>query len=670
MRKQLRSSAAVSALMTALTLVTLAANGQGEDQFLSALDSLLAPASMTRKDIRIDQPQMAAWQGDRWRLDRFTLLHTEPLLLPEYSSLLSSTLADQQTDLSKLMTTACQWIDLPVRRGLIGDPLAAYYDAEDSSVKVTITKGKNILIGAPLAPLRKKVNLAYNVAEDRSQLLRRALRDIDSKGTRKRVVEYLLADEDLIDRPKQRAKATLLDNFRSNVSDQRAEGVWIEAIAEDVDWNWFAAGAQDIAELVDRLADSVEFLPMPATMVDVQTEAGRIVIGTAGDDTYTYFVPPLLIIDGGGNDTYRIGDVNGEAAFSMILDGGGDDHYLSPDTTKTGLGAGIMSMAIIVDKAGNDRYEAGDFSLGCGLFGVGIIHDYAGDDTYVSRRYTQGAGAFGIGLLIDNKGNDTYRCWGMAQGFGFSKGFGGLLDGLGNDQYLAEDSILFSPSSQIPSHNSSLAQGVGFGKRADYIDGHSWAGGVGLLCDLAGNDRYACGVFGQGCAYWFSLGMLLDQAGDDQYDGVWYVQGAGAHFAAALLDDRSGNDIYRAGNNMAQGAGHDFTVGMLIESGGNDRYTSPNLSLGAGNANGIGLFLELAGDDTYATAGGTVLGRANGEQQGVRGLLRTFGLFLDGGGSDSYRESYAGNGIQWRGPLSAPDASVKREIGLGLDLGE
>ena len=69
---------------------------------------------------------------------------------------------------------------------------------------------------------------------------------------------------------------------------------------------------------------------------------------------------------------------------------------------------------------------------------------------------------------------------------------------------------------QSKEHNTSMCQGVGMGRRADYTDGHSWAGGVGMLVEGGGDDTYSCSVFGQGCAYWYGVGLLVDKAGADQ----------------------------------------------------------------------------------------------------------------------------------------------------------
>ena len=53
---------------------------------------------------------------------------------------------------------------------------------------------------------------------------------------------------------------------------------------------------------------------------------------------------------------------------------------------------------------------------------------------------------------------------------------------------------------------------------------------MGILIDGKGDDRYRCGVFGQGVSYWYGLGMLIDLEGHDTYEGVWYCQGARPHY--------------------------------------------------------------------------------------------------------------------------------------------
>ncbi len=140
------------------------------------------------------------------------------------------------------------------------------------------------------------------------------------------------------------------------------------------------------------------------------------------------------------------------------------------------------------------------------------------------------------------QGNDTYDCHSQAQGFGGVKGFGALVDVRGDDKYVADDTKIDNPAPQTAQHNTSLSQGVGFGRRANPGDGHSMAGGVGMLVDGAGNDFYKCGVFGQGVSIVQPRRSCVDFGGNDSYDGVWYVQGSAAHYSLGCLLDLGGDD--------------------------------------------------------------------------------------------------------------------------------
>ncbi|MFN4181915.1 MAG: hypothetical protein ACK4G3_01715, partial [bacterium] len=204
------------------------------------------------------------------------------------------------------------------------------------------------------------------------------------------------------------------------------------------------------------------------------------------------------------------------------------------------------------------------------------------------------------------------------------------------------------------------------GKRADYIDGHSLAGGVGILVDGKGDDEYSCGVFGQGTSYWYSIGILYDAEGNDIYKGMWYVQGSTAHFGFGILVDISGDDRYEAKMNMAQGAGHDLGIGILYDISGNDTHFAPNLSLGSGNANGIGLFIDSSGSDSYQVSSQTSLGRAAGVKDSLRQWMRTIGIFLDlGDGEDTYSgHPEARNKAIWKLPGTN---ELPSELGIGID---
>jgi hypothetical protein len=295
---------------------------------------------------------------------------------------------------------------------------------------------------------------------------------------------------------------------------------------------------------------------------------------------------------------------------------------------------------------------------GFGCAGVGVLYDAGGDDLYEGEAGVQGAGIFGVGLLLDGGGSDTYKTYAFAQGFGYVRGVGALYDAAGNDKYLSDtgipslggDPIYFSPqapcdSKSAPCGNSSMTQGMGFGRRAAGTNGDLafMSGGLGVLRDLAGNDTYVTSIFGQASGYWFGTGILSDGAGNDSYDGWWYTQGSDAHAALCVFEDDAGDDVYDLANPdippyaTNTGQGHDYSVGWHLDLGGNDRYRAPGLGLGGGNANGGGFFVNVGGDDTYQAPGGTVFGGAAFDMSAGRApATPCYGLFLDVGGTDKY----------------------------------
>ena len=197
----------------------------------------------------------------------------------------------------------------------------------------------------------------------------------------------------------------------------------------------------------------------------------------------------------------------------MLGDAYGGSHFVSGTVARGVLGCGIVYSA----GKTNTTYKADSWGLGAGLLGIGALVDEGGDDVYQVREAGEGAGYFGAGLLLDAAGNDRYELLsGDGQGYGGPGGIGILADRSGDDVYYAESLPEKAGKDRADYHSDqkivgSNAQGVGMGRRGDVSDGHTWAGGLGALIDIDGNDKYSAGNFSQGVGYWFGTGLLYDE---------------------------------------------------------------------------------------------------------------------------------------------------------------
>jgi len=667
-----------------LVLVTAIPAGAARAQdWPRALDSALARIDLTRATARFDLDAVAQWGGDRYSNPRFRRVHNDPWLLPQTIRNETRAVSEAGASLFELLRLATLRTGDGVQRGLIDDPVQRYRARVDSSATPLLDALRSLYDEAvvqflpsqeatlrkesgKLAPGTEALLAAFTWAcADWLKWRKLALRKVSSPdaGLRKLLPLRDPGLNGIFRMETEKHDPDSVDDY---------EFAQLYDFIEAIDLSYIYAGGLDLAATCEFVADSAANLPQ-LTRGDFvwDTPLGRIAVGDTTADEYSAQKKYLLILDEGGDDTYRTGggSVNLSYHTGVIIDLWGNDTYVVDSALKVGFGGAVLGAGYVFDLEGDDTYDGGSISLGAGVFGLGGVMDRAGNDHYRGYISSQGAGLYGVGVLADLAGDDTYYGANQIQGFGFVRGCGILFDHSGNDVYTADDSILTFASPQTPEHNASLAQGVGFGLRADYLHGHSLAGGIGYLVDASGDDRYKAGLFAQGCAYWYALGMLSDGGGRDTYDGVWYVQGSGAHFAVGALYDAEGNDIYTATLNMAQGAGHDFTTGLLWDEAGNDTYHAPNLSLGAGNANGIGIFRDDSGADTYDVSAETTLGRANSEAPGsLRFDLSCLGLFLDFGGQDAYPAAIdaARNGAMWSRPAPQENASPFAR-GIALD---
>lgn len=413
-----------------------------------------------------------------------------------------------------------------------------------------------------------------------------------------------------------------------------------------------AWGAMQLAQAVEKELPELRRLAGDYTL-DIPTPLGRLLLRGLGDDVHA--APDCaLLVDFGGDDTY-LGPVAAsgpDLPVSLCIDIAGNDVYRSELAGLPSQGAGVLGYGMLLDLAGDDRYEARTFAQGCGRFGVGLLYDESGKDEYRSEGFAQGAGMYGIGLLFDREGNDEYHTVYYAQGYGFSRGLGLLADAAGNDRYIADDTELTHIGDETPKHNESDAQGFGGGRRGDHTDGHNMSGGIGILHDLGGDDFYSAGVFAQGSGYWYGYGILNDEKGDDTYRGVFFNLGAAAHFAIGVLFDNAGNDRSDLVMTLGFGTAHDASAAFYIDADGDDVYTMSAgddraCSLGSALNNSFALFANIRGNDRYEPVG-NAFGYATARRAGEWAQFApTTGLFFDIGGKDDYVHSQAGEGKSW-----------------------
>ncbi len=349
----------------------------------------------------------------------------------------------------------------------------------------------------------------------------------------------------------------------------------------------------------------------------------------AGPGRSTLAGRAALVIDLGGDDRWeRAAVADGpDALASVALDLGGDDVY---ETASPGQAYACGGVAVLADRAGKDAYRCGRLGQAASVLGCALLADLAGNDTYAAEDFGQSYALGGIALLHEAAGDDAYQAWAYAQGAGNGPGFAALVDGDGDDHYLADGHWpdIYGDSGPNVFHGAS--QGFSSGLRPEI------PGGIAALLDLGrGADDYQSGNFSQGGAYFFGFALLYDAGGNDTSRGTRYSQGFGVHQAAAVRWDAGGDDRYECRSVANLGMAWDEGVGFFLEDAGDDVYQGGGLSCGGAAETGIAIFVDGAGDDRYTSAG-------EGDSQGGSGASEyhgkpSIGCLLDlGGGKDAY----------------------------------
>lgn len=424
--------------------------------------------------------------------------------------------------------------------------------------------------------------------------------------------------------------------------------------------NWDGPGKEALPDAdaqVDVPAELAGAIDGPILAAALYNPVGWIILGSAEANRYD-MARIVAVYDPGGDDEYYATDLR--IGSRAIIDLAGNDVYTG--TPEQGPGGALLGVSYIDDRAGDDRYEGELLSAGAAMFGVSLLLDRDGNDTYIGKEWSLGAACYGAGMIIDlGAGNDTYLGDFLCQGVGGPRGFGCIVDENGRDLYRANGP---TPSAYgTPAVYQSFSQGIGFGFR------HYAAGGIGLISDLGGDDRYEAGEFAQGGAYYYGLGILHDAAGRDLYYGNRYGQGFGVHQAIGMLIDDAGDDTYWSMTAASQGAAWDIGVGMLLDRAGNDTYQCDGLGQGGASMQGIAMLIDMDGADRYASRGGATQGQSGGNSYHYHetGAL-SFSLLLDlGADEDFYSTGRPNNTTQTTGELNAEPSANSNLHGLFID---
>src|SRR5262249_39722819 len=140
----------------------------------------------------------------------------------------------------------------------------------------------------------------------------------------------------------------------------------------------------------------------------------------------------------------------------------------------------------------------------------------------------------------DVAGNDSYQC-----GKKYPSGY---------NQSDSPDAKPGDPGFQYDCFGLGMGLGRRIYPRSDEGNAYALAGGVGVVIDLAGDDRYDSSNFSQACGYFFGVGLKLDLAGNDVHGAARYGIASGAHYGVGLFIDYGGKDTYASTGPVYTGA--------------------------------------------------------------------------------------------------------------------
>ena len=387
----------------------------------------------------------------------------------------------------------------------------------------------------------------------------------------------------------------------------------------------------------------------------IETEAGTIVVGGRGDNVYELqkMKQVCAVVDLGGDDTYIEGTVDLTRPLLVLVDLAGNDTYKG--SLPAIQGSSLLGISVLVDCQGDDKYTATNFAQGSTIGGAAMLVDMNGNDTYKGVRRVQGVALGGVAILLDRHGNDDYRGAMWTQGTGQTFAAGVLADCTGDDHYYS-GGMYYDSYPDTPGYEG-WGQGLGTGIR-DVA-----AGGLGILLEGEGNDKYEYDYIAHGGGYWMGLGFFRDFSGNDVHQGatpvMWdgsprreqkfqrFSTGFGCHYGAGFFFEDAGDDTYWA-SIMSMGFAWDCGVAFTFDFSGNDTWTAGSGNQGQGNQASLGVLVDYCGDDVY---NGSSQGYASGSitYHNLPQCGGNFSMLVDYAGTDKYGSRASNNTYLYRG---------------------
>lgn len=287
----------------------------------------------------------------------------------------------------------------------------------------------------------------------------------------------------------------------------------------------------------------------------------KIAIGGTGEDLHAE-KDVHLCVDFGGSNRYTGRYGAGIGYAGVLLDFGNGTRAEAGDAT---LGAGILGVGIARFDGAQNVLRAGSVTFGCGLAGVGILK-FERATSIEGRALTLGTGLAGIGLVAAGKESDRMRCAFRGLGVGLPQGIGWVVNLGGDDSY-------FGSSSQSAKGSTSRVRSdaIGFSSGISNV-GSPFAGGIGLVTDLSGDDKYEAGDRSVSFAEFGGATSIFDEGGDDNYQAGENSIATSKEEASAYLHDLGGSDLYLAPDGNSIVSAGESSNAILFDRAGNDRY--------------------------------------------------------------------------------------------------